>query len=498
MGQHRLLRYLRHPLLALIGTAVCGLAALPLTRGTLDVAQQLAAADDPVAVSDGALDRIGFDQGVAEREIRSALAVGDLDLAQSFLDLAAARGVAVDPLLAGRVGEARTQAASPAGTAGRFLHGLWTGEPADLASLAGTAFGDLFVFGDIRDLTREGTRYLTGEPADPWILGLAGVGIAITAGTYATLGAGAPTRIGLTLAKAARRAGRLNPVLAVRAAREAVKVEEAGGLVELVGNVGRVESKAGTQAALDVLQVAEEPRDVSRLARLAAAKGGKTRAIIKLAGRAAIVAAVGAIDLATWLVWAALALFGFVSSCKAAVERMTLRHLERRRRALRFVSDGQNPSSVAASARRRCRILPARAPRRAAPTPRLSQCRSPLDQRAGRIGRAERLLAGDMRQDLEVVPRIFRVLRLLHLHQQQVVHHQIVFAQPAIAGEEILDRRLAHLGGDLERVVGAGGLDGVEIVHHRGIGPGLPIVGIRRILAKKRFDHSRVLSSMSQ
>ncbi|HUI94469.1 MAG TPA: hypothetical protein VLX44_01830 [Xanthobacteraceae bacterium] len=331
-----MIRSLRHPAVALCCAAICALAAVPLARGAFDVAQQLAAADDPVAVSDRAFERVRFDQSVAEREIRSALAGGDLDLAQSFLDLAAERGVAVEPALAGQVEEARTRAASPTGTAGRFLHGLWTGEPTDLASLAGTAAGDLFVFGDIRDATREGTRYLSGQPADPWILGLAGVGIAITAGTYATLGAGAPARIGATLAKVARRSGRLNPVLAVRAAREVVKVEEAGGLLELAGNVGRIESKAGAQAALDALQVAEEPRDVSRLARLAAAKGGKTRAIIKLTGRAAIIAAVGAIDLASWLFWAGLMLFGFVSSCKSAVERMTLRHLQRRKLRLRL------------------------------------------------------------------------------------------------------------------------------------------------------------------
>jgi hypothetical protein len=329
--QSRLIRSVRHPLCALAVAAIFGIAALPLTRGALDTAQQLAAADDPVAVSERALERVTFDRSVAEREIRSALAAGDIDLAQSFLDLAADRGVAVDPLLAGRIEEARAKAATLTGTAGRFLHGLWTGEPVDLASLAGTAFGDLFVFGDIRDATREGTRYLAGQPADPWILGLAGVGIAITAGTYATLGAGAPARIGLTLVKAARRTGRLNPVLAVRAAREVVKVEEAGGLAALVGDVGRIESKAGAQAALDTLQIAEEPRDVSRLARLAAAKGGKTRAIVKLVGRAAIVLSVGAFDLVTWLFWAALMLFGFVSSSKAAVERMTLRYLEHRK-----------------------------------------------------------------------------------------------------------------------------------------------------------------------
>jgi hypothetical protein len=239
--------------------------------------------------------------------------------------------VPVDPALTGDLKRASAAQATVTNTAGRFVRGLWTGEPADLASLAGTAFGDLFVFGDIRDAAREGTRYLTGQRYDPWILGLAGAGIAITAATYATLGATAPERLGLSIVKAARRSGRLNPVLAVRAAREVVKVEGAGGLVELAENAGRVETKAGTQAALDSLAIAEQPQDMTRLARLAAAKGGKTRAIVKLLGRAAIVLTAGAFDLALWLFWAGFTLLGFCASCKAAVERMTQRHILRRK-----------------------------------------------------------------------------------------------------------------------------------------------------------------------
>jgi hypothetical protein len=338
MGLRLFVRQIRHPLVALLGAVIFGCAATAVGPVAVDQARLFAAADDPVQISDRALDRV-FAQSVAEREVDTALAAGDLDLAQSFLDLAAERGVAIDPHLADRVKEARTKAASVTQTAGRFAHGLWTGEPTDIASFAGTAVSDLFVFGDIRDVAREGTRYLLGQPADPWILGLAGFGIAITAGTYASFGLGAPERFGLTLVKVARRSGRLNPVLAVRAVREAVKVQKADGLVDLVGDVGRIESKAGAQAALDGLQIADEPRDVSRLARLSAAKGGKTRAIVKLLGRAAIVLAASAFDLAIWLLWAALMLFGFVSSCKAAAERITLRYLQRRKlRALTLPS----------------------------------------------------------------------------------------------------------------------------------------------------------------
>ncbi len=330
-GSNRLTRTLRHPAFAALVAVLFAAAAFVVVRGGLEAQAHFATvAADPVQISDRALDRV-FNRDVAEQEIRSALAAGDADPAQSFLDLAAERGVAIDPALADAVKQAQVRASSATHFAGRFVQGLWTGEPVDLASLAGTAAGDLFVFGDIRDAAREGTRYLTGRKADPWILGLAGVGLAITAGTYATLGAGAPARAGLTVMKAARRTGRLNPVLAVRLARDVVKVEEAGGLVELAGNVGRVETKAGVQTALDGLKIAESPEDLSRLARLAAAKGPKTRAIVKLLGRAAIVLTAGAFDFAIWMFWAALMVLGFVSSLKAAVERMTLRSIRWRK-----------------------------------------------------------------------------------------------------------------------------------------------------------------------
>jgi hypothetical protein len=328
--------FARHPAAALGAGTVCAIAAAFLLCGAMGAQDRIAAAEDPVAISDRALAQ-AFDRNIAEREIQAALSAGDIDMAQSFVALAAERNVPIDPVLPGKVEQADTDAHTVASTASRFVHGLWTGEPSDMASLAGTAFGDLFVFGDIRDAAREGTRYLSGQAYDPWILGLAGVGIAITAVTYASLGATLPERGGLSLVKAARRTGRINPALAARAVREAVKVEGAGGIVALAQNTGRIEAKAGSQAAFDALAVAREPQDVSRLARLAAAKGGSTRAIVKLLGRAAIIATVSALELASWLVWAALALLGLCASCKTAVERATQRYLDRRRRTRQSV-----------------------------------------------------------------------------------------------------------------------------------------------------------------
>ncbi len=186
--------------------------------------------------------------------------------------------------------------------------------------------GDLFVFGDVRDVVREGWRGMRGEEVDTLVLGLAGAGIAVTAGMYASAGLAAPARAGLSVVKAARRGGHLGAPL-----MRLIKVETREGLVQFAGNLGRMQSRTGMRGALDGLKVAEHPRDVAKLARLADAKGTKTRAILKVAGRGAIVLGTALFDLAMWVFWALLNLLGLVVALKRWVERMTLRHLQRRR-----------------------------------------------------------------------------------------------------------------------------------------------------------------------
>lgn len=361
-----------HPRSALLAAGLFALAALFCVPLALEAESLLSAAEDPVAIADRGLAR-AFDGTVAIVEIDSALEANDADLAKSFVDLAEDRGAALPAELKQRVDAAVEEANSAGAAAESFASGLVTGEPKDMAGLAGTTLGDLFVFGDIRDAVREGGRYVSGENYDQLILGLSVVGIAITAGTYATVGAAAPARVGISAVKAARKAGRISgrmadwigrslrdvvdwsalkragasvaePAVAVRAAREAVKVEKAGGLVRLVSDVGRVQTKAGTQAALDALKLAESPREMSRIAVLAEKKGSKTRAILKTLGRGAILLSIASFNLAAWVLGAILTLVGVVSSTKAAVERATFRHLARRkdRKAMRYASAAQS------------------------------------------------------------------------------------------------------------------------------------------------------------
>src|SRR5262245_9244992 len=260
------------PLALAVAFALAARAAAPRA---FEAQFLLAAQDDPVALSDHAVAH-SFDAAVAAREIDAALAADDPDLAMSFLALARERDLPVEPALADRVERANARMATAARSFGSFARGLVVGEAEDISGLAGTAVGDLVVLGDVRDALREGTRLAAGRDGDELVLGLACVGLAVTAGTYATVGAAAPARVGLTVVKAARKTGRLGgamaawikrslrevvdwtalkrainsasiaePAAAARGVRGAVKVEKAQELVRLVGDVGRVQARAG-------------------------------------------------------------------------------------------------------------------------------------------------------------------------------------------------------------------------------------------------------------
>lgn len=355
--------------MAVGSAAACALLLAMLWPQARSAGEILLSQDDPARLSDVQLSStLRNDPALLERNAVAALDTGDADLAQSFADLAADKGIILSDETAARVAAATADDRAPSTLAKRFVTGLVVGEATDVASLSGTVAGDLFVFGDIRDMVREGKRLAMGEDADRLVLGLASVGLAVTAATYVSAGGAAPVRAGLTMVKDARKFGRLgagltewagrsaravvdgpalrnavataslaHPRQTVTALKAAFKAEKSGALVRLAKDVGRVGEKAGTRGALDVLRIADGPKDVARAVRLAEKKGSQTRAIIKILGRGALLLTAGAFNLAWWVFGALLALIGVLSSIKSMTERMTMAVIQhrKRKRALR-------------------------------------------------------------------------------------------------------------------------------------------------------------------
>src|ERR1700690_1316724 len=201
--------------LAVGGMAVTAAACLALWPHARDAGAILAAQNDPAELSDLQLNSaLRNNRAVIEQNIEAALAANAADLAKSFADLGGEKNISLPEELSRRVRDAVAETNSTSHFAKRFASGLVTGNADDVASMSGTVAGDLFVFGDIRDVVREGKHLAMGEQTDHLVLGLAAAGLAVTAATYVSVGGVRPAGAGLTLVKDARKVGRLGEGLA--------------------------------------------------------------------------------------------------------------------------------------------------------------------------------------------------------------------------------------------------------------------------------------------
>src|SRR3954452_9712982 len=152
---------------AMTGVAACAVACALLWPHARDAGAILAAQDDPAELADIQLDSaLRNNQAMVAENIEAALAAGDAHLANSFVDLAREKSISVSDELSLRVSNAVVEQNSTSHFAKRVATGLVTGTADDVASLSGTVAGDLFVFGDIRDVVREGKHLAMGEDTD--------------------------------------------------------------------------------------------------------------------------------------------------------------------------------------------------------------------------------------------------------------------------------------------------------------------------------------------
>ncbi|MEH3144610.1 MAG: hypothetical protein PGN34_04515 [Methylobacterium frigidaeris] len=315
--------------LALVAGGVLLAAGVTVVPRASEAWRLRQAADDPAALSE--LRLAAVPTATMSREIDAALAAGDIDLAKSLLALAEARGATLTAAQGATMAD--LERSGPGRSAADLARGFATGEAEGTAGLVGAVAGDLVGYGDLRDLWREGGRMLRGETYDEVLLGLSAVGLALTGVTVATLGTGAgasaPVHAGATTLKVARRTGRLSRPLAglltrtgravldadaakaavvaagrldLAAARQGLRGALRPGAVKELRGLGRstaaLQGRLGSRGALQALSVAETADDLRRAALLSERAGLRTRAILKLLGRGALVLGTGLAALA--------------------------------------------------------------------------------------------------------------------------------------------------------------------------------------------------------
>ena len=308
-------------------------------------------------------------------EIRTALDAGDGDLARSLQVLAAERQVVIAPELTQRI------AALPAVDVGNVLRQGWScvaqGDFDSEGGFACVVATDLTGVGDVRDLIGQGGNYLTGQPVNYFTLGVASVGLALTATTIASIGGALPLRAGASFVKGMSKLGKIPPRLAaemgialsksidkaalaesVNLAREfrigemgkplarLFNAKAAAVVTDLATDFGTIGRVGGVRAMKLSMETADSARDVKVLARTAERYRGGYLGVMKLVGRGVLRLGDLLAALSGWIIGAVLWLIGFawfVLRITGHTARFVLRRTRpaprpRRRRQMRSAS----------------------------------------------------------------------------------------------------------------------------------------------------------------
>lgn len=304
--------------LGAVGLAASGYAVLP--RG-LEGARLLLGPRDETAAATYVL--AGKSSADYRAVVEQALAAKDEDLAASIAALADQNGVTLPSDLKARINAAQDEATARMGE--DAWNGFLVGDAHNEAALAGAVAADLTGVGDIRDLYQQAANYVMTGEVDGLTVGLATVGLGLTAATVASLGLTLPERAGVSTLKAVKRTGRLSPALArevglaasaamdgtalkavstslarldLAAARQAAGgVMKPAALRTLKGlgtDVGTIGRNAGYRATVETLGTAKSAEEVSTIARLSGRFGVATRAVVALGGAAFTIASLTA------------------------------------------------------------------------------------------------------------------------------------------------------------------------------------------------------------
>lgn len=170
----------------------------------------------------------------------------------------------------------------------------------DYGREAGVA-ADFTLYGDVRDLVREASHWLTNEEVDVLIAALAGAGIGITALSFGPqAGTAGAVKAGLCALKAARRSKRVPAKLfeeagavladaAKSASKAGTKEASEAALKTLarlapLGNLARFTQRQGARAGLEVLVRSEHLADIPRVIRAAEPFGENAAAALRTLG----------------------------------------------------------------------------------------------------------------------------------------------------------------------------------------------------------------------
>ena len=168
---------------------------------------------------------------------------------------------------------------------------LLTGASDEATGQAVALVTSLTLWGDLRDLTQQGLRYLRHEAVDDWVVTLSLLGLAASATQVVTLGTSTPAKVGVAFLSVAHKADVLTAPFRrylVALTREAVTSRSLDTVIPTLQRLDTLVHQVGVASGLHLLRQVQGPGDLQRLATLTRHFGTDTRPLLGVGGDAVL------------------------------------------------------------------------------------------------------------------------------------------------------------------------------------------------------------------
>lgn len=251
--------------------------------------------------------------GYLDSKIITAIASENFDDVQMYQNLAYMLHQKLHPATEALIAEHNGLTEKSLRNAKAFVLGFLSGKSDSMVGMSGSIASDMTLYGDIRDIKVEGTKYNNGEPYDDFILKLSLVGVGLSASQLVTLGSSTPLKIGASVMKLGRKTGTLSQTFLKTVSKKLTKtvdmkllknmefsllhlgktsktISKSINLTPMKGlfkDVNKVKQYTSLTDTVSLLKYVDTTKDLQKLGKISKTFKGNTKGVMAVLGKSA-------------------------------------------------------------------------------------------------------------------------------------------------------------------------------------------------------------------
>lgn len=169
----------------------------------------------------------------------------------------------------------------------KIAEGVLKGRSDETSGMVAAGVSDLFVFGDIRDLSIEGYHYFKEDEVDEVIVALSTIGLAATAATWFSAGTASPIKGSVSFLKLAKKSGKLPGWLGrelVTLSKTIRKQKDFAPAKALFTNIAQLVQNSGIHSGMKLLSKTTDLKSLETSAAFAKQYGKQSGVISDIVG----------------------------------------------------------------------------------------------------------------------------------------------------------------------------------------------------------------------